>query len=548
MKTLGRPGFRSQIALMLVTMWLAAGCGSETPSAVDEEPAGLRIDVATRAVPGIGGSVALATSFIDTQGATLDRIPEGVAWSSDDPAIISVDASGNATGMAEGTTRIRAEALGLAADEQLWVVRDETGTVAITGATLLPMDGSSQLEDHTVIAVEGLITAMGPSGTVDIPAGAAVVDATGRYLIPGLTDAHTHPKDPLDLIPYLANGVTTVISLGHTPAQTPVLQWRDQVNAGSLLGPTIYATREILDGANPRAIATIVTTPAAGRAAVRDQVAAGVDFIKTYNDLSVPTFEAIMDEADALGVSVISHGVRGPGLDGILRGGVSAIAHAEEVFYTHFASVIDPMPMDDAVDAMVDAGVWLMPNLSTFERVTAQWGNTTTLDGWLATPEARFLGPWHTTNWRAFHQNAYASRGGSVSPILNFLSQITTASHDGGVPFLLATDSPIIPGLFPGYSVHDDLRLLVTAGLTREEALLVGTANGGRFISEYGPSDDPFGTIAVGARADLVLLDGDPRADLGTLRTPHGVMARGRYLSRYRLEQLLEDMAKGWGR
>ncbi len=536
--------FTALIAVVLLT----AGCSSDKPVAPEEGPGAIRIANSDRTLTGIGAMLQLTAEYLNAQGSVISSAGLTTTWSSADEAVLTVDQAGTLTAVAEGVSTVTARGSGLQSSEQFTVEVEDVSITAFTGVSVLPMDGTGALTDQTVLVSGGQITAIGPTASISIPPEAEVVDGTDKYLTPGLTDAHTHPKDPEDLLPYLSSGVTTIISLGHNPAQTPVLQWRDQINEGALLGPTIYATREILDGANPRSAAIVVADPAAARAAVRDQVAAGVDFIKVYNSLTVPVFNAIMGEARARGVSVIGHGVRAPGLQGILDAGISAIAHGEELFYTHFGSTIDPSLIPSAVTAMADAGAWLMPNLSTFDRVDAQWGNTAALTRWLATPEARYLPPWHTTNWSRFHENNYANRSGSVTAINSFLSQIVGAMHDGGVPFLLSTDSPIIPGLFAGSSVHEDLRLLVEAGLTREEALKVGTANGGRFISEHRSGADTFGTVTVGARGDLLLLSGDPRANLGVLRAPDGVMVRGRYLTRSKLNQLLEELAVSWGR
>ena len=408
------------------------------------------------------------------------------------------------------------------------------------------MDGGPPRADQTVLVNGTTIQTVGDRTSIPVPDGAEVVEAQGLFLIPGLTDAHAHPRTEQDLLPYLANGVTTIVSLGH-PEFAPVLEWRDRIAAGSLLGPTIYATGRILDGTNLRGTATLVADPEAGRRAVRAQAAAGVDFIKVYNGLSVATFNAIMDQARTEGLAVVGHGVRAPGFEGILDAGVAAIAHAEEIYYTHFRSTVDPSLVSSAVERIASAGAWVMPNLSTFERVVLQWGNTAALHQWVASPENRFLHPNHTQNWFTFHQNAYANRTGSLRPVLGLLTTLTGALHEAGVPLLLASDSPIIPGLYPGFSIHEDLRLLTAAGLTAQEALEVGTVNGGRFIAEHHRSDDVFGTISAGQRADLVLVAGDPTVDLGVLRSPRGVMVRGRFLSGPRLEQLLEDLARGMG-
>lgn len=492
----------------------------------------------------VGGTLQLEFEVVDRQGTPLDEAFEAL-WASDTPAVISVDGTGMVTSESEGTAVIRITVEGFNDDEQLSVVRDIQGIVAFKGASVLTMDGGGALADQTVITEDGVITAIGPAGTA-IPPGASVVDATGLFLMPGLTDAHAHPREETDLMPYLANGVTTIINLGN-PSDTPVLGWRDEVVAGQRLGPTIYSTGQIIDGENPRAAAAIVTSPAAGRSEVQRQINAGVDFLKVYNGLSVPTFQAIMEEARTAGVHVIGHGVRAPGLDGILDAGVVAIAHMEEVFYTHFSSNMDPSLIPSAVETVAGSGAWIMPNLSTFGAVNAQWGNTPQLEAWLTDDRARYLSPERQEAWRRFHQNAYANRTGSVAPLLTFLADITRAMHEGGVPFLLSTDSPIIPGMFPGFTIHDDLRRLVGVGLTPTEAMEVGTSNAGAFVARHRTGTEPFGTVTVGSRADLILLDTDPRVDLNTLKTPHGVMVRGRYLSNLRLEQLLEEMVASWG-
>lgn len=492
----------------------------------------------------VGGTLQLGFEVIDRQGTPLDQAFEAL-WASDSPAVLSVDETGLVTSKSEGAAVIRITVEGFNDDEQLSVVLDIQGVVAFAGATVLTMDGGLALENQTVITEGGVITAIGPAGTA-LPPGASVVDASGLFLMPGLTDAHAHPREETDLLPYLANGVTTIINLGNPP-DTPVLDWRDQVVGGQLLGPTIYSTGQVIDGVNPRAAATIVTSAAAGRSEAQRQINAGVDFLKVYNGLSVPTFDAIMEEAASAGIPVIGHGVRAPGLDGILDAGVVAIAHMEEVFYTHFSSNINPSLIPSAVETVASSGAWIMPNLSTFGAVNAQWGNTPQLEAWLADDRARYLSPERQEAWRRFHQNAYANRTGSVAPLLVFLADITRAMHEGGVPFLLSTDSPIIPGMFPGFTIHDDLRRLVGAGLTPTEALEVGTSSAGRFVAQHRTGTEPFGTVTVGSRADLILLDTDPRVDLNTLKTPHGVMVRGRYLSNLRLEQLLEEMVASWG-
>ena len=123
-----------------------------------------------------------------------------------------------------------------------------------------------------------------------------------------------------------------------------------------------------------------------------------------------------------------------------------------------------------------------------------------------------------------------------------FHAPLVSAMHDAGVLLLTGTDAPL-PGLVPGFSIHDELDALVAAGLSPEEALRAATANAGWFVREHVDAGAPFGTIAPGAVADLVLVESDPRAGLATLRDPLGVMVRGTWYDRDALRALLVQVA-----
>src|SRR4029077_17090395 len=125
-----------------------------------------------------------------------------------------------------------------------------------------------------------------------------------------------------------------------------------------------------------------------------------------------------------------------------------------------------------------------------------------------------------------------------------FLKHFIKALSDAGIPLVTGTDTPVIPGLVPGFSLQDALRRLEEAGLTRYQVLSAATRVPGEFIQKYVPGSEPFGTIAPGSRADLVLSAGNPLDDLSTLRTPLGVMVRGRWFTGAQLQELLADLVK----
>ena len=138
--------------------------------------------------------------------------------------------------------------------------------------------------------------------------------------------------------------------------------------------------------------------------------------------------------------------------------------------------------------------------------------------------------------------NSYIKRSGSIQEIVPFLKEFTKALSDAGVPLLVGTDSPL-PGLFPGYSVHDDIRALIDAGLTPYQALSAATRVPGEFIEKYVPAAERFGTIELGKKADLVLVGGNPLEHIEVLKSPLGVMTAGRWRTAKELTEILERQA-----
>jgi imidazolonepropionase-like amidohydrolase len=129
-------------------------------------------------------------------------------------------------------------------------------------------------------------------------------------------------------------------------------------------------------------------------------------------------------------------------------------------------------------------------------------------------------------------------RNGNIDAANAFLPKLTLALHKAGVPLIAGSDSPVIPGLFPGASLHEDLRLLVAAGLSPHDAIDAATRNPGEFAVRHLRSKDRFGQIKPGYRADLLLVRKNPLEDIVHLRDPAGLMVRGRWLDRAQLDSL----------
>jgi hypothetical protein len=214
------------------------------------------------------------------------------------------------------------------------------------------------------------------------------------------------------------------------------------------------------------------------------------------------------------------------------------VAHAEEFFYTAFANKVDDAAISGVVAATRASGAWVTPNLSGYEAIADQWGHPDVLNGYLHTPQAASLSPRKRMDWST---SGYQHRSGDLHGTYAFLQRFTKALSDAGVPLLTGTDSPFIPGMMPGSSEHDDLRDLVAAGLTPYQALSAATRAPGEFVKQTVPGAAPFGVVAPGMRADLVLARDNPLMQMETLRTPLGVMAHGRWYDAAALAKMLDD-------
>ncbi len=414
---------------------------------------------------------------------------------------------------------------------------------AFVHVNVVPLDTERVLWDQTVLVADGRIAAVGRR--LAIPTNARVEDGKGAFLSPGLADMHVHSDTREDLEVYLANGVTSVLNMGGASAGF-MDQLRTEVNAGRRPGPHIYAAFRV-DG-SPRYNNFVIDTPEQARAIVGIAKTNGYQFIKVYNDLSPACFEALIDEGGRQHLPVVGHGVTAIGLRHQLAAGQVMVAHTEEFLYTVFYGP-DHLPDTEAPDAAQIPGVvdfvlrekaFVTADLNTYAVIARQWGKPGVAAALLRIPETRYLSPRDRILWG---REDYKTRKGSLAARLAFLQRFTKAMSDGGVPLVAGTDAPSLPGLVPGFSLHDDLDALESAGLSRFQALATATRNPGQFIRRTLPAEEPFGTVAAGGRADLILTRGNPLRDLSVLRRPLGVMAGGKWYPASELRALLRNVA-----
>ncbi len=428
------------------------------------------------------------------------------------------------------------------------------GGIAFVDVAVATME-SPTLAQHQVVLVRGdSIAAVGPVGSVTVPVDAQKVDGKGKVLIPGLHDMHVHLDGTRGMLAlFVAHGVTTVRNMAGSPR---TLTQRERILKGELLGPRIYTAGPFVDGPRPRWEASdVVATPADAERVVGDEAAAGYDFVKVYNGLSLAEYDAVVAAAKAHKLKVVGHVPFAVPLAHVLESGQSSIEHltgyAEAIErddspFRHKRSSVaviqrwlyaDPKKLADVAADTARSGTWNVPTLVTAAVYDELWrGQTPTADDLdVVSPDWRARwDPKHSPKRLASAVRAAAMKAGdkSLEAELGVVKELVAA----GAPLLAGTDTPN-PYVVPGAALHQELALFVAAGLSPYSALRTATIDAADFLG-----DSHGGRIAPGAHADLVLLSADPFADIHALDHIEGVMVRGSWLGADRLHALHDQL------
>lgn len=434
----------------------------------------------------------------------------------------------------------------------------QTKTLVLRGATLIDGADRPPTPIASIVIVNGWITAVGPSDQVATPRGARIVDLTGRFVVPGFVEAHGHLAigawevdtsggKPKLRYAYddvaskeltrsqLAFGITSVRNpAGPTPESVLL---RNRVRWGEWIGPRIVTSGAPLDPPGPNTAVEPVATEDDARAAVARQAAAGVDFIKVYSGLQAGLIKAAVDEAHRRGLTVVGHLWQTSWTDAA-RAGIDGITHIivnNETLLPEAARAeyrrgirggqfmfdwfkwadFDGPEIREMLAALVARRLTIDPTLVAFE-TTAWWDQP----DFYPAESGRYTPPTYAAKEKAIN----ALRGWSAADYqaaraqFPRMQELARRLHQAGVPLTVGTDGAN-PWLY-----HRELELLSKAGIANADVLRMATRNGAQAMGRVGE----LGTVEVGKRADLVVLDADPIADITNTRRIAWVLVDGK--------------------
>jgi hypothetical protein len=451
----------------------------------------------------------------------------------------------------------------------------------ITHTTIIDTASGRALPDQTIVLHGELISAMGPSSTINSSWPREAIDASGTFVIPGLTDMHVHLTGSGEphgsrqyIVPLLlANGVTTVRDMGgYLESLIPL---RREIEERKCPGPQIFFAGPYLDGYPPSFQPSLVVTNAPQASEdVRTLVQRRVDFIKVQSVLSRDAYFAIADvcrrehitfvghvpdrvtaaQASDAGQKSIEH------LTGVLRACASdeshlmreqmqngasnetpAQARARELNWEReLLQTQSPQKAAELFEKLARNRTWQTPTLILLQTVAFPISEAAHFSG---DPRTNYVPRSLLNNWRkSFADRRKTTQTGEDDlnrAMLQKSLQAVVQMRSAGIPILAGTDTGA-PFLFPGFALHDELALLVHAGLSSLQALQAATKNPADFLGKAGKH----GTVAPGQAADLLLLDANPLVDIRNTGKIRGVILHGKYLDREALDAMLAAVEK----
>jgi imidazolonepropionase-like amidohydrolase len=425
--------------------------------------------------------------------------------------------------------------------------------IVFRSVNVIPMDKERVLQNQDVVIKNGKITAVGESGKVKYDKSAAIIDASGKYLMPGLAEMHAHvpPVDDIEqmkevLTLFLCNGVTTIRGmLGH-PRH---IELRSKIQSGEILGPHFYTSGPSFNGNS-------VKTPEAGAEMVRQQKQMGYDFLKLHPGLTKENFAAIAKTAKEVNIPFAGHVSFDVGVWRAIEAGYASIDHLDGfveslvpgmdtvkeqqvgLFGMYIAARADEKRIPPLMKALKEKNIWVVPTQCLAERWFTPDKDAEALG---KEPEMIYMNPETLKNWINNKKNLVANpnyNAGAMRKFIQLRKKLIYECQRNGVGLLLGSDAPQVFDV-PGFSIHHELKYMVEAGLTPYEALQSGTVN----VAKYFGKND-LGMIKPGYVSDLVLLDANPLQDIQNTTKIAGVMTGTKWLGKEFITAELKKLEK----
>lgn len=414
-----------------------------------------------------------------------------------------------------------------------------TPVTAISDVTIIDFDGRrAQLIPGQTVLVEGdRITAIGSN--LEIPAHATDIIGSEQFLLAGFTEMHGHvppatsfgqlPERYLDdvLFLYVANGVTTVRGMLGYPHQ---LQLKQDIADGSRVGPTLYLAGPSFSGNSIESVEQATQR-------VIDQRDQGWDLLKIHPGLTLEQYQALATTAAAADMDFAGHVPAAVGLENALAAGQRTVDHLDG-YLEHVDALQRPITaaeINQLVELSLRHGVTIVPTQALWQTLIGA-GDA---DALMSYPELALVPQQVRQGWFDFlasPRTAYFNELNAQQQQQN-RQQLLLALVRAGVPMVFGTDAPQLFSV-PGFSIHREIATLQQAGLAIDEIIYSATIAAGDYFAEQ----DQFGRIAVGARADFMLLPGNPLTDASAIERLEGVMLRGQWLDRGTIDARLAEI------
>jgi len=391
-----------------------------------------------------------------------------------------------------------------------------------------PVAGSVSSTQEVI--VEGdRITRVGASGTGQSESKPdAVIEGHGRYLSPGLTDMHVHSSSAASWLLDLSNGVTGVRDMAGFPW---LLDARESISAGRMLAPSLTVAGPLINSFSLEGYAVVIKNPLEARRTVRQQAACGYDFIKVWNVVSRPVFDAVAEEAHLQGMDLVGHVPQGVTVRHAVQSGMRTMEHLKGFINDQ---TLKRGETDYSAAASYD--VWNTPTLLAGR----DFARGDEAKAYLDSPQMRYVPARRRDAWiksLAEPQTSVQKLGAEARVLANDIVRQLVAAH---AHFLAGTDSDNYAFQVSGFALVEELGLLQDAGLGANEAVRSATTEAAKAMRE----PEEFGQVREGMRADLILLDANPLEDVAAFRQNRGVMAAGLWLDRDKLDAALNSLAQ----